>query len=251
MSRRISSRSCCGRAVLSRASGCSTPRLVLGSRRRPLSPWLAHAATSRPPTSPKPWSTGRASVSQVRRTPRSWSRTANRSVSTMAASTPYCAVSASCSSRTRRAASRSSTGSCVRRTRGGLGPHHARALLQRADQRGHRPPCAVARRGHGSRVSIGDEARLRSLFDGAASGTWRPPRRPTASWSRPSTPISNHSSGAEAPAGRPTWRSPRGSAGLCARRSGVIWVTRRDRSESMWSSGLPAASLAGPKPRGV
>ena len=34
------------------------------------------------------------------------------------------------------------------RTRSGLGPHHARTLLQRADQRGHRPPRAIARRSH-------------------------------------------------------------------------------------------------------
>jgi hypothetical protein len=114
MSRRISSRSYCGRLALSRPNGCSTPLPVPGSRPKPLSPWSEAAATSRLLTSHRPWSIGRASAWPARRTPRSWSRTVNRSVSTMAPSTPCCAVSASCFSRTRRAASRSSIACCAR-----------------------------------------------------------------------------------------------------------------------------------------
>ena len=44
-----------GQRVLDAATGT-------GSRRRPLSPWSALAATSRPPTSPKLWSIGRANA---------------------------------------------------------------------------------------------------------------------------------------------------------------------------------------------
>ena len=59
MSPRISCHSSCGRSVLGPASTCSTSRPVPGSRRRPQSPWSAPAATSRLPITPKPWSIGR------------------------------------------------------------------------------------------------------------------------------------------------------------------------------------------------
>jgi SAM-dependent methyltransferase len=85
-----------------------------------------------------------------------------------------------------------------------------------------------------------------------ASETWRPQQRPTASWFHPSRLISNPSSRAEAPAGRPTSCSPRRSAEPCARRSGVIWSTQADRSGSRWNCGLPVgiASVKTPQEPG-
>jgi SAM-dependent methyltransferase len=63
MSRRIFCRSSCGRLVLGWANGCSTPRPVRASRSRALS-WLsARVATSRPPTFPKRWWIGHATGS--------------------------------------------------------------------------------------------------------------------------------------------------------------------------------------------
>jgi ubiquinone/menaquinone biosynthesis C-methylase UbiE len=92
--------------------------------------------------------------------------------------------------------------------------------------------------------SLGGEARLRSLFEGAGFRDVETTTEAPASYFHPSRLISDHSSRAEAPAGRPTWCSPRRSAEPCGRRSGAMWATWADQSGSRWRSGLPAGAAS-------